>query len=617
MLMATGLRWWDSDLPEDTHSPAPLLAEGERSPGSRVTTQAVRVRPPDAAAAVAPPAHGPGARLDYWLAGVPVVAVTVWVASFWGVNPRSMGDLGLVSLFSPLTVAALVVLCLGVLLALHWNVAEWLLALHMVTFLALIHGTPALLYGTLRYSWSYKHVGIVDYILRAGSVDPEISVGGIYHNWPGFFAGSAVLTDAAGAAEALGIATWAPLAFNLINLVVLRYLFRGLTRNNRLVWLAVWIFFIITWVGQDYFAPQAMAYALYLACIGLLVRRSVTKSTIAAFVVMVSAVAASHQITPIMLFIAVTALVLLRRTPGWYLPVITAAVTAAWGLVVARSYTIPGLEEIVTEFGQPVANANETLDKAIVANGSQLIVVWGGRAVVVVATAVALVGAWRSWRARGLGVTAVLLMALPAGLVLVTGFGGEVLFRAFLFAAPFIAFLAAAACLPRDGRGMPLKNLLLTTLLTAVLLPGFLVSYYGKEQQNYFTAAEVEAVAWIDDHARPDSLLVEGSRNYPTQFRNYERFVYVPIDREPEESYAAVLFDPADRLEDWLTDPRYSDAYVLITRSQKIAVDTQRTMPPGSLDRVETALRRSPAFRVAYANSDATVFVLADPEGTR
>ena len=91
--------------------------------------------------------------------------------------------------------------------------------------------------------------------------------------------------------------------------LVLRYVFRGLTRNTRLIWLGLWIFFIITWVGQDYFAPQAMAYALYLTCIGLLIRRSITRSMLAAFVVVVSVVAASHQITPMMLLIAVAALV--------------------------------------------------------------------------------------------------------------------------------------------------------------------------------------------------------------------------------------------------------------------------------------------------------------------
>ena len=96
--------------------------------------------------------------------------------------------------------------------------------------------------------------------------------------------------------------------------------------------------------------------------------------------------------------------------------------------------------------------------------------------VVAISTLAALVGAWRSWRVRGLRVTAVLLMVLPATLVLVTGFGGEVLFRSFLFAAPFIAFLAAAACLPRDGRGYPWRNLVATVALTAVLVPGFMLA---------------------------------------------------------------------------------------------------------------------------------------------
>jgi hypothetical protein len=563
------------------------------------------------------PAPTRHSRSACWLAILPVAATVVWMLSLRDADPRTMGDLGLLSLFSAGTVVALALLSLGMLLSLYWNVREWLLGLHLVTYLALIHGTPAVLYGTLRYSWSYKHVGIVDYILRTGEIDRTIAVGGIYHNWPGFFAGSALLTSAAGSPDALRIATWAPLAFNLLNLLVLRYVFRGLTRNTRLIWLGLWIFFLINWVGQDYFAPQAMSYALYLACIGLLIRRSITRSMLAAFVIVVSAMAASHQITPMMLFIAVTALVVLRRTRGWYLPLIAAGATAAWGLLAARSYTIPGLQDLLDSFGQPVANASETLDKAIMASGPQLLVVWGGRSVVLVSTAIALIGAWRSWRARGPGVTAVLLMALPAVLVMVTGFGGEVLFRAFLFAAPFIAFLAAAACLPRDGRGFPVKNLVVTALVTAVLLPGFLLGYYGKEQQNYFTPKEVQAVEWVNTHARPGSLLVEGSRNYPTQFRNYERFTYVPIDREPAESYSTLLVDPADRLEDWLSDPRYADAYVLITRSQKIAVDSQQSMPVRSLDQVAAALRRSPDFRVAYDTGDAVVFVLTEPDGDR
>src|SRR4051794_18590193 len=163
----------------------------------------------------APAKPGHRDRSGYWLATLPPAAGFLWIFSFRGVDPRAMDELGLLSLFSPLTVVALVLLSVSMLLALHWNVREWLLGLNLVTYLALVHGTPAVLYGTVRYSWSYKHVGIVDYILRTGTVDPTIAVGGIYHNWPGFFAGSALLTLAAGRPDALSLALWSPLVFNL------------------------------------------------------------------------------------------------------------------------------------------------------------------------------------------------------------------------------------------------------------------------------------------------------------------------------------------------------------------------------------------------------------------
>jgi hypothetical protein len=70
-----------------------------------------------------------------------------------------------------------------------------------------------------------------------------------------------------------------------------------------------------------------------------------------------------------------------------------------------------------------------------------------------------------------------------------------------------------------------------------------------------------------------------------------------------------VLADPAGQLREWTDNPRYAAAYVLITRSQKDAVDSSRSLPPGSLDVIENGLRRSPDFRVMFDSPDATVFM--------
>jgi hypothetical protein len=146
---------------------------------------------------------------DWLLVGLPIVSIAPWVLGLAGADPRAMNDIGLLSLFGQANLAALVLLAAGVIIGLHRGVRERLLALQLVTFLALIHATPAVLYGTLRYSWAWKHVGIVDYILRHGAVDPMINLSAIYHNWPGFFASGALLTTLAGRENLLTIASWA------------------------------------------------------------------------------------------------------------------------------------------------------------------------------------------------------------------------------------------------------------------------------------------------------------------------------------------------------------------------------------------------------------------------
>jgi hypothetical protein len=189
---------------------------------------------------------------DWLLIFLPVASVALWIWGLARANPRAMTDLGFLSLFGPTNVLALLLLAAGVMLGLQRKAREPLLALQLVTFLALVHATPAVIYGTVRYAWAWKHIGIVDYILRHGAVDPTINVLGIYHNWPGFFAASALLTNLAGRDNLLTIATWAPFVFNVMNLVVLRFLLKGLTQDKRLVWLSLWFFLLINWVGQDY-----------------------------------------------------------------------------------------------------------------------------------------------------------------------------------------------------------------------------------------------------------------------------------------------------------------------------------------------------------------------------
>jgi hypothetical protein len=560
-----------------------------------------------------------------------LLAVMLWVVGLRGANPRDMTDIGLIALLTGPMFASLAVLTVGFFVALSRRAPEWVLAMHVVTFIGLIHGTPPALFETLRYGWAWKHVGIIDYILRTGTVDTTISSLPVYHSWPGFFAGTALLTDMIGRSHLLQLATWTQLAFNLFNLVAARFLLRALTNDSRVIWLGLWLLFVMSWLGLDYFSPQGMAFPLYMVLMGLVLRahrrprrssREVdrpaatamsVRTALPVMVLVMAVIASSHQITPLMMVVALGTLFGLRRARGWYVPVIAVALTVGWAFVVARGYTLDHISSLTSEIGEPVQNGVDTLGKSANVRGGQVLVSYAGRFNTAVALALAFVGVYQAWRRRRLDSGALLLLLSPMLLLAVTQYGGEVLFRVVLFMGPFMAYFAALAVYPDRVDTARMRRAVIGAVLTAVLLPSFLLAYYGKDAQNYFTPAEVKAVGWLYENAAANSVIVVGSRNYPQRFRNYENFVTLSIANEPEGSRNRVLADPAKRLSRWLqAGPSDKPSYVLITRSQKEANDLIGPMPVGSLDQIEQALRASPRYRIVVDTGDAVVFTLAE-----
>ena len=97
-------------------------------------------------------------------------AVLLWGTSLPGVDLSRMGDLGLVTVLPPAMYAAFVLLTVSFCLAVQRHQTPvGVLLLHVIVLIVMIHGTPAILEGTLRYAWAWKHVAIVDYIQRHGS----------------------------------------------------------------------------------------------------------------------------------------------------------------------------------------------------------------------------------------------------------------------------------------------------------------------------------------------------------------------------------------------------------------------------------------------------------------
>lgn len=587
-----------------------------------------------------------------------VVMMVVFAISIQHVDLNAMSDVGLISVLSPLYWVALFGIIASLCVVIHIDEApEYVYVLHMLAIIFVMHSLPPILYGTLRYSWAWKHIGIVDYIMRTGTVNPSIHLLDAYHNWPGFFSFNAMITQIAGVASPLTIAIWAELGNNVFAFGALLIVYRALTDDRRLIWLGILIFFLTNWIGQDYYSPQAMAYFLYLAIVGiclgwfrtslmtnlpdpsrwrwlarlrparnfvqsLIDRSRVVPKTLepsdaytraglfAIIIVALFTIVSSHQLTPIMLigaiaFLAITGQISLRG-----LPIIVILLTLTWILFVADHFLGGNIKDMVTSVGQVSGNVGSNLINLQNVSAGQRIVAIIGRGLTISSFLMGIVGAIRRIRVGYVDLPVLAILLAPVLVPLGNNYGGEILFRVVLFSLPSIAFLGAAIIYPTPEHGRPRLWGALAAIANMLLVIAFFFAAYGKEQQYWFTQYEVEGGRYLYTFAPPNTLLIVGNGNFPSQFLNYENFTPVFIANEDKESRDRIMSDPAGRLSLWMDNSAYAATYLIITRGQKIESDTLGELPPGGLAYIEQSLKASPRFTVIFQNPDVTVFVL-------
>lgn len=575
-----------------------------------------------------------------------VVVVALWAVSLVRVDVADMSDVGLISVLPILSFVALGLLVIGFVLAVGRDGIPVLLErTHIVTLIVFLHATPALIYGPLRYSWAWKHVGVIEYIQRTGTVDRSAAPLEVFHNWPGFFSLNAMLTEAFGLETPLSYANWMPLVFNLLIFTVLAVMMRSLTANDRVVSIALWFYVSTAWVGQDYFAPQALGFLLHLTVLALVVRyfrsepdpsgrvarlmgrfvgppegrleppaSSVSRRSrvgaVVVIVVLTAVIASSHQLTPVMLALSLGVLVAFGVVRPIALPLLVVGITGAWVLGFAGDFFVSNVSDVIEEFGAVTDNVSGSLLALEQASNGQRFVASAARALSATALGLGVVaGVWLIIRRR-LPLATALLAGAPLAVLALSAYGDEILFRVYLFTMPFVALLAARLLTEPQRLRLLVRGA--AVVVAFVLLAGFMVAHYGNDRRYTFSDDEVAAAEYLYSTAPAGALVIEGSRNYPSLWINHEQFTYVPIDREPWATRERIVNDPVAALGDWLDNDEYPLVYLIITRSQIAETEAVGSMPGGGLASVDLALRGSPEFRRLYEGSDATVFILEE-----
>jgi len=554
---------------------------------------------------------------------LPVAALYLGFLAMKHAPIPAIGPYGLIQALPPLYYLAVGLACASFLLT--WSTARpslLRLSVDLLTLVVLLQSPPAIIEPAARFATAWLHAGFTDYVARTGHVLPDLDA---RFSWPGFFAGLGMVERAIGLPSTTLLLKWWPVAINLLYLPPVYLLARAILGTPRRAALAVWLFPLANWVGQDYFSPQSVAFLLYLTFIWFVVEQFGAQRAgllprlrpapggreraerppalmppalgLGVLTVLGLAMIVSHQITPLFAGLAVMLLGIFGRTRLKTFGVLVLLLTAGWICYEANAFWAGHSSMIFGSFGDIGANVTNDLSERLRGSPQHYQVldvrlvlscfIWG----------LAALGFLAGYR-RKLDVrTPAILMITPFLVLSGGGYGGEAGLRVYLFslagALPLIAMLVPAARFAWSA--------VASGLVMALLIPAFVLARWGNELSEMTRPDEITAVKTLYRVAPAGTTLISITPQVSWRFTDINKYLYEPSNLD---EFAFVKVGAIVQIAD--TNPQ--GAYVLITTSQILYGEQAYGLPGNWGTRVERAMTASGRFALVYSNPDAQIY---------
>jgi len=402
---------------------------------------------------------------------------------------------------SPLWYAGLVLLLAGIVLARDKSEAHAMSAL--VSLVAALTLTPALVYGMPRSQSAAKHVDLVQLILHAHHLDMGA---GIYQAYSGFFSAIAWVCYLARIHDSLGLATFWPFVIGLIGLAELRFFFGRQIRSSYRIWVGMALVVLVNAIGADYFSPQSVGFVVALGVYGLALGRDWPglddRMRIALLALAGCSLAVTHELSPYIAGGVLVVLVIFRAARPWYVPatcIVPAILWAALNWDVVKGFaSFAGLGDLAN-FTPPRVVATPGLQRLAIVGESSHALLLG----LLVLIALAGVGFLRTVRRPQ---TWGFMISAGVGLVLISvnPYGNEGIFRAALFGIPWLALVALEAVPENPPRWVSVAF----GAVMVGLLGAFLIAMFGLDDENVIRPADLQVLQALEAHAPASSYLL-------------------------------------------------------------------------------------------------------------
>jgi hypothetical protein len=388
---------------------------------------------------------------------------------------------------------------------------ERLMAVTVLLLLMVLTLTPALVYDSPGSQSAFKHVDLIRQITESARLDASV---GVYTAWPGFFSATAWVYEVTGIRDLMQMAVFWPPIIGLFRLVALWHLASQFLSQAFQRWVAVALAILVDSSESDYFSPQSVGFVLSIAAFGLAVSPGLGRARTVAVLAAGCTITVTHQLSPYVAAGVLIVLAAFRQVRPWTVPLLVLIPALAWtALHRASLVSYFSLSDLgrVSNFRPPKTVATPGLERLPVIGTTAVAVAASCLLVGLLALAVVL----RNRRDRQVWALAC-CPAVGLGLVAVNPYGQEGVFRAILFALPWLCILAARAFPPSQPRAAR-PGLLVTV---AALTVAWLVSACGLDAFTVSRPGDVAAVEYPATHGADEhATLILGGGDLPNTLR--------------------------------------------------------------------------------------------------
>lgn len=481
-----------------------------------------------------------------------------------------------------------------------------------------VQSVQAMTYGLPTVQVAARHVGIAESIVAHGRVFPETD---IYQAWSGLFASAAFVKVASGWDDLLLYATvWGAVAAAVMVLAVRAV--AGHFHGEKRAWFAALVFGLASSLNTTFFAPQMFGFVGALVIIVLMLRMGdprYGRYVISDAVVVIStAVAVTHQLSPYLAFLAVAALTITRMIRRWtagFLLIVPAVAFAVLNRDVLGPFiSSRDLGQFLENLRPPTHATSTALEPSLI-NRITFDVPAVALAVIGVLALVVL------WKHRTRQILALVVAAVsPVALFFASSYGNEGIFRVALFALPWLSILVVYL-LPEPGRRfwtVSLHPVRVVAVLALSLVQ--VIGCTGMDYSRVVRANDVAVITWIESTVPEGSyVFMLGTDLAEPLFVTGRLVPYISREtllKSTPPVYPTATgasYDPKADLalltDAWASVPDAKHVYVVATDSMRIFDERYGQQLASDQMRLEAQLRGTAvSWRVVYDRPGARVY---------